>query len=322
MSNYQNSTTPTSLTLWSLLLALIISIVWGFNFIAVKVGLVQLQPLTLCALRFLLASLPAIFFVPKPNIAWKYIIAYGLITFALQFSLLFFGMAAGVSPGVAALILQLQVFFAIFFAYVLMQQTIHPWQLIGAIISFSGIFLIAWSHHDDCSVLGCLLILSAAISWGLGTIISAKLINVNMFSLVIWSSFIAFFPLFGVAILYENQMSIILHPWQLTTNSVVALAYITYASTYFGYSCWSWLLSKYPIASIAPFALLSPIVAIIGSALLLHESIDLKKCIAVLCVITGLSLNIFYKKITPWLTTYQTNHPSSTLNPPGQLKEN
>jgi O-acetylserine/cysteine efflux transporter len=305
-----------NLSLWGILLALLISFVWGFNFIIVKIGLEQIPPLTLCALRFLMASLPAVFFIPKPDVSWKYIIAYGLMTFALQFSLLFLGMSAGVAPGVAALILQLQVFFAIFFAYLFMQQTINRWQLIGAVISFLGIFILAWHHDKDCSLLGFTLILGAAISWGLGTIISAKLKNINMLSLVVWSSFVAVFPLFGMALLYENPIPILLHPNQLSTNSVIALVYITYLSTYFGYGYWSWLLSKYPIASIAPFALLAPIVAMIFSALIVHESIGLWKGVASLFVVAGLCLNIFNKKIPSWLGQHKRDMKTVLPNPP------
>ncbi len=282
---------------WNLLLAVAVAAVWGFNFIMVKVGLNEIPPLTFCALRFFFASIPAIFFIKKPDTAWKYIIGYGILTFGIQFSLLFFGIAVGVTPGIAALIVQLQVFFAIFFAYLLANQRITIWQVIGALISFSGIIVIGAHRGGSLPGLGFLLILIAAISWGLGSVIATKFKDINMLALVVWSSFVAFFPLIGVSFLLEQPMRVLLHPQELSSATIIALAYVTYVSTHFGYGCWSWLLSKYSMANIAPFALLCPIIAMLCSALILDESIENWKIAATVLVIAGLSLNIFGNRL-------------------------
>src|SRR5690349_6012897 len=110
-----------------LFLTLLVVLIWATNFIFVELALRDLSPLTLCSLRFIFASLPAIFFIKPPAVPFKYIIAYGFITFGLQFSLLFLGMYAGVSPGLAALLMQMQVFFSLFFAYLFLQEAPNSW---------------------------------------------------------------------------------------------------------------------------------------------------------------------------------------------------
>lgn len=296
------------LTFWSTALAVAVAAVWGFNFIMVKIGLDEIPPLTFCALRFLFASVPAIFFIKKPNVSWKYIIAYGLLTFALQFSLLFIGMAIGVTPGVAALVVQLQVFFAIFFAYILAKQSISMWQILGAFISFSGIVVIAVNRGGNLPALGFMLIFLGAVSWGLGNVISTKFKDINMLGLVVWSSFIAFFPLLGASFLFEKPLVILLHPHVLTGHALLSLAYVTYISTHFGYGCWSWLLSKYSMASIAPFALLCPIIALFCSVLILDESFESWKIWATFLVIAGLCLNVFGHKL--WRLLFPLTAPT------------
>jgi O-acetylserine/cysteine efflux transporter len=294
---------PASLPFLSLVLAVAVVSVWGFNFVAVKVALLQIPPITLCALRFLCASVPAIFLCPKPNIPLKFLFGYGLITFALQFALLFCGIAAGVTPGIAALISQLQVFFALFFAYLFMQQTLNRWQLIGALISALGIIVIGLHREGSCTLIGLVLLVCSALVWGLGNLISTQLKRVNMLSLVVWSSFIALFPLTGLAFLLEQPLTVVSHLQQLDAITYWALAYIILASTYFAYSGWSWLLSTYPVANIAPFALLSPIVALLSSSLLLGEAFESWKILSALLVIAGLSLNVFGLKLANWLST-------------------
>jgi O-acetylserine/cysteine efflux transporter len=284
-------TTSFVLPFWSFLLALGVAFVWGLNFVMVKIGLAQIPPLTFCALRFLFASIPAIFLLPKPKAQWKYIIGYGLMTFALQFSLLFAGLAAGVSAGVGALILQSQVFFAIFFACLFMKQTLAGWHILGSIVSFAGVSLIALHGNIDCSMLGFGLLLASAISWGLGNCISVNLKNENMLSLVVWGSFVAFFPLAIIAFWIEKPLPLFSQFSTLTFSTLGALLYVTYASTYFGYGVWSWLLSRHPTASITPFALLCPIVAMCASSYWLLETFDLWKINAAVLVIVGLVIN-------------------------------
>ena len=294
-----------TLSLGSLFLALGVAIIWGINFVMVKISLEQIPPLTLCALRFLLASVPAIFFIVKPNLPWKTIIKYGFLTFALQFSLLFAGMAAGVSPGIAALISQSQVFFSMFLARLLTQQKIGLWQILGAIVAFIGIGIIGLHKNIDCTLIGFLLLIGAAMFWSVGNFIAISLKNVNMFALVVWGSFIAFFPLSLTAWIVEHPITLMIHPEQLAWTSILAVAYITYASTYFGYASWSWLLNNYPTASIVPFSLLSPIAAIIASAILFHESFEAWKAAATSLVILGLCLNLFGQPLYTQLKKYQ-----------------
>ena len=122
-----------------ILLALLVVVIWGVNFIFVKLSLDECSPLLLCALRFLLASVPAVFFIRPPAIPFKIVALYGMFMFAIQFSLLFLGMHVGMTPGMASLIMQVQVFFSLFFGAVFLNEKPNAWQIIGALVSFSGI---------------------------------------------------------------------------------------------------------------------------------------------------------------------------------------
>src|SRR3989338_8624038 len=61
-----------------LLLALVVIIVWGLNFVVIKVGLHDMPPMLLGALRFILAAFPAILFVKRPQIPLRWLLLYGL----------------------------------------------------------------------------------------------------------------------------------------------------------------------------------------------------------------------------------------------------
>ena len=131
-----------NLTPKHLFLALLTVLVWGLNFVAIYVGLEEFPPFLLCAIRFGLAAFPWVFILPRPKAPLKYIIGYGLFTFALQFGFLFSGIYLGLSPGLASLILQIQVFFSIGLALLFFKDQPSLWKICGSLISFIGIGIV------------------------------------------------------------------------------------------------------------------------------------------------------------------------------------
>ncbi|MFJ8590788.1 EamA family transporter [Streptomyces sp. NPDC093598] len=71
-----------------LALAVLVAAVWGVNFTVMEIGLDHFPPLLFSALRFLAAALPAVFFVGRPKVAWKWIVAVGLVLGVAKFGLL------------------------------------------------------------------------------------------------------------------------------------------------------------------------------------------------------------------------------------------
>ena len=99
------------------LLALLVVVVWGLNFVVMIWGLATLSPLLLCALRFAAASLPFLLFVRAPkNLSWGLLAAYGLVQGVGQFGLLFTGMKLGMPAGMASVVLQTQAFITMLLA--------------------------------------------------------------------------------------------------------------------------------------------------------------------------------------------------------------
>lgn len=274
------------------LLALLVVVIWGLNFLFVRLGLDEISPLLLCALRFLLASVPAVLFIKPPAVPFKIIAAYGLIMFALQFGLLFMGMKVGMTPGMASLLMQVQVFFSMFFAMIFLDEQPGISQVVGALVSFMGISLVAMHFDKNVSLVGFLLILSAAAAWGIGNLITKKIRTTHLISVVVWGSFVACLPMFLASLIFEGPSTFIATYQQITWRGIGALIYIVYASTWVGYGVWNWLISRYPVGMIVPFSLLVPVVGILSSVILLGEPFQLWKLVAGLLVISGLCINL------------------------------
>ncbi len=85
--------------------ALCVVLVWGTNFVAMKLSLRELTPFQLGAGRYLFAFLPLALFVRPPRLAARWVLLYGLFQGVGQFGLLFLALRAGMSASLAAVML-------------------------------------------------------------------------------------------------------------------------------------------------------------------------------------------------------------------------
>ncbi len=274
------------------LIAILVIVIWGFNFIFIKYGLDEIPPLLFCAIRFFLASIPIIFFIKLPKVPFKMVALYGMTIFGLQFSCLFTSMYVGMTPSIASVLIQTQVFFSLFFAAIFLKQKLHLWQIGGALISFSGIALVGIHLDQSISLLGFLLVVAGAASWGVGNLFAAQLKHVNPFALVAWGSFVACIPTFFFSLLIEGPGAIILSYTHISALGIIAILYVVYLSTWTAYGAWNWLLSRHSVATIAPFTLLVPVVGMLSSAWILNEPIPFWKILVAILVTFGLLINL------------------------------
>ena len=292
-----------------LILALLVVIVWGANFTVIKLGLAGLPPMLLVALRYTFAAVPAIFFVKRPDIGWKYIIAYGMAVGVGQFSCLFYAMNIGMPAGTSSVILQSQVFFTLIFAAVLLKEHLRIFHALGVIISAIGLFFISGnigSGQISALPLGALfLTLLAAAFWGISNIIvrfaskqaASQGKTIDMFGLVVWSSLVPPLPLFIFALILDSPETLLNIVLGLSGQSIFAILYLSFLATLFGFGLWSFLLSKYPAGKVAPLSLLVPITGLITARAVLGEQLMPIQWLGCGIIILGLIISNFGSNI-------------------------
>ena len=120
--------------------ALLVIVIWGVNFVPMKLGLQELSPLLLSAMRFCLASLPLLLFIRKPaSLTWRLLALYGLVQGVGQFGLLFAGLALGMPAGMASVVLQAQAFISMLLGALFLREQPKPWQWMGLIVASAGL---------------------------------------------------------------------------------------------------------------------------------------------------------------------------------------
>lgn len=280
-----------------LLLALMVVAIWGFNFVVIKVGLADVPPLFLTALRFLFAALPAVFFVKRPAVPWRLFLGFGLIFGVVKFGLLFVGMKAGMSAGLSSIVLQMQAFFTIGFAFLVLGERPVPIQYLGAAVAIGGIAIIGAMRWQGASLVPFLLVIASAACWGISNILTKKAGRIDMLGFVVWTALVPILPLLALSSIFEGPAAIgtaLAHP---TWTAIGAVAYLAIPTTLFGYGVWSFLLSRHPAATVAPLTLLVPVFGMGSAALVLGEPFGGAEMAGAGLVFLGLVINVLGPRV-------------------------
>lgn len=300
------------MSLRDLLLALVVVLVWGANFTVIRIGLDGVPPLLLAALRFLLALFPAIFFIKAPRIPFRHWFGYGLFVGFGQFGCLFSAMHLGMPAGVASVVLQSQAFFTLLFAALLLGERVTARQLLGLVLAGAGLVVVGGGSTTGNAIplVAFSLTLAAAACWGMSNIVVRKAGAVavargdklDILSLVVWSSLVPPLPLFGVSLALDGPGKVAEALLGLSLTSILAIAYLAFGATLFGYGAWSRLLSKYPANRVAPLSLLVPVAGLLTANLVLGEVLTVRQWLGCGLVVAGLLLGIVHLPTRSLLT--------------------
>lgn len=276
-----------------LFLAVLVTVVWGFNFVFSQAALAEIPPLALGTLRFFLSSIPLVFFVKRPAVSWFWLSLYSMFTFTLQFAFVFWGMKAGAASGITSVLLQVQVFFSFALAAIFLGERFGPWQIIGGCFALTGLWVVV--QHlggNDITLKGFVFILAAAMMWGLGNLFVKKMGQVQGMQLIVWSSFLAFPPLGMASYMIDGPEALWTGLHAISWHGALSVFYIAYISTWVGYGLWVWLLGIYSVRVIVPFTLLVPVVGLFASSLVFSEGLQPWKLMAAGLILFGLLIHL------------------------------
>lgn len=270
-----------------LLLALGLTVVWGVNFVVIEVGLGHFPPLFFCALRFLVAAVPAVFFLRSPGVPWRWVFLVALTLGVLQFGLLFIGMAHGMPAGLSSLVLQAQAPFTLVFAVALLRESLTRQQVLGMMVALAGLVVIALDLGDTSPLGPFLLLISAAAAWGAGNIAMRKAAPPDTLRFMVWVSAVAVLPLLGLSVVFEGAG----RGWTALVNvtwpAVGAVFFVGLVATVAGFGVWGWLIRTYSASTIAPFSLLVPVFGMTTAALFTGERVTPLRVLAGALIVGG-----------------------------------
>ncbi|WP_435738320.1 EamA family transporter [Cellulosimicrobium sp. PMB13] len=156
------------------LLAVLVAVIWGANFVVIDLGLGDLPPTLFVAMRFVAVLVPAIFLVPRPSARWRDVLLVGLFMSLGQFGLLYTALALGMPPGLASLVLQAQVGLTVLFAALALREVPTRWQLVGVVVGAAGLVVVGLGRSASTPALAFVVTLAAAASWAIGNVVQRR----------------------------------------------------------------------------------------------------------------------------------------------------
>ena len=280
------------------LAALTVITVWGVNFVAIKLGLGEIPPLLLGALRFTLVAFPAVLFIPRPKLPWRILVNYGVTISLAQFIFLFWAINIGMPAGLASLVLQSQAFFTVLIAALVLREGIQRHHVLGMTIAVLGLILIQKGAESGAvPILGFMLTLLSALAWAVGNIVLKGAGKVDMIGLVVWGALIPPIPFLILSWFLEGPTLIARSLSNISIVGVLSVAYLAFVATLVGYVLWGRLLARHPVARVAPLSLLIPVVGLVCADWLLDEHLRTVQWLGGLVVLAGLCVNMFGARI-------------------------
>lgn len=277
-----------AVSLRDVLILLLVVNGWAFNVIAMKFGLMELPPLFMLTLRFVLV---AAILLPFHHLTRRQLPGMMLLAFTfgfVHFGLMVIGMQTA-DAGTTAVFIQMGTPIAMLLAAVWLKERLNYRQIAGVVVAFLGVIILAGSpalaHWQ-----GMLWLLISACGWACSTVIIKRLPPIAPLAMTGWLSLFAI-PLVGVSSLLteHHQLSLLMVAgWR----GWLGVIYSALGSSIFAYSLWYGLLKRYPASQILPWSLLSPALALLMGVAILHETLDRSKVLGTLLIVGGIFLAV------------------------------
>lgn len=253
------------------LLALLVVLLWGLNFVVIDVGLADVPPLLFLAMRFTVVAVPAVFLVPRPQAPLRTVATIGAFMSLGQFALLYLALALGMPAGLASLVVQAQIVLTVLIAAVLLKERPTRRQSIGLVVGVAGLVVVALSHGAVAPWLPFVVCLGGALSWAIGNVLTRRAKGASGLSLVVWSALVVPIPALLLSLLVDGGPAIATALQGLSLLAILSTLYTAVFASLIGYGIWNLLLARYPAASVVPFTLLVPVVGVLSAWVLLGE---------------------------------------------------
>jgi len=270
-------------------LAVLVMLIWGGNFAVAKIGLAELPPIFMMALRFALSAVLLVPFVTMPRGKMKEVAALSVTLGAAHFSMMFTGLKA-IDAATAAIAIQLQVPFSALLATVLLADPPGWRRTVGMAVAFGGVVLIAGEPRFEGSLWALGLVIGAAFVWAVGNIQVKKMGRIDEMALLAWMSVMAAPQLFLLSwMLEEGQIAAM---QAATWRGWGAVAYQSLAVMAIGYAIWYRLMARHNISALVPYTLLVPVVGVISAVIWLDEILTVRIVIGGAITLAGVAIII------------------------------
>ena len=282
---------------------LILTLLWGLNYTAIKFSNQGLSPVFTSALRSIIASICGIIYCLRKRerlFHTDIMLFHGLMVgllFGIEFACIYFGMLY-TDAARSVIFVYLSPFVVAAGAHFFLKgDRLTFLKTLGLLLAFTGIVFVFSGRPKTAKAtmfIGDLLEIAAAFLWGATTIYIKKFMaeKVHPINTFLYQLFFSIPILFIVSLILEPKWVFKVDPY-----IVGSLVYQSVIIAFMTYLIWFKLIHNYSVSRLSAFTFFTPIFGVLFSVLFLREELTVSLMIGLPMVSIGIFLVNWRKRI-------------------------
>ncbi|MEZ5306770.1 MAG: EamA family transporter [Pyrinomonadaceae bacterium] len=292
---------------------LVLCLIWGTTWLAIKIGLAEIPPFTFVAYRFtlsialvglLLASLKIP--PPKGRKEWNLVLITGILQFSINYSLVFWS-ETHISSGLAAVLqATIPVFGLLFAAALLPNERFTAFKFGAILLGIVGVGVIFYDQLEIENLNGLLgsagIVVGAVAAASASILTKAKGDGMHPVTLLYGQMVCGVGPIVVYALVVEG--SPLAH--KITWKGIACILYLVVAGTIVSFWLYYWLLKRVESTKAMTIALVTPMIAVFAGAIFLGEVLSRHALLGGFLILGSVGL-IILRKSRPVLVSEENS---------------
>ena len=245
-----------------LVLVLLVCLFWATNFLTSAHALREVPPFLFTAMRMgLLATLLVGFLRVPPRSQWKRLFAVAMLNGVLHFGTSFLALKLAGNLSSPAIVTQVYVPMSVLLAWWVLGERFGWRTGVGVALSFAGVLVLGLDPMVLRQPAALLVMMGSSLMVAIGTVLMRGLKDVRMVDQQGWTAVLSLLPLLAISALFEPGGFTALR--EASWIAWGAAAYAAVFSSLLGHGVFYWLVQRHPVATVTPYLLLSPVLAVL-----------------------------------------------------------
>ena len=254
--------TPHGLHGRDLALVLLICLFWAVNFLTSAHALQEVPPFLFTAMRMgILAALLVAFLKVPPRSQWGRLLAVAMLNGVLHFGTSFLALKLAGNLSSPAIVAQVYVPMAVVLAWWLLGERFGWRTGLGVGVSFAGVLVLGFDPMVLNRPVALAVMVGSSLLVALGTVLMRGLKGIGMIDQQGWTAVLSVLPLLAISAAFEpgGMQALRDASWVAWGGA----AYAAVFSSLLGHGVFYWLVQRHPVATVTPYLLLTPVLAVL-----------------------------------------------------------
>ena len=270
----------------------LLGLLWGYNWVVMKLALRDAGPIDFAMLRVVFGTLVTFALLPMLNVPFRpprhigKTILLGLFQTTGFVGLISWSLALG-QAGKSAVLAYTMPFWVILFGWPFLGERLRGLQWPAVVLAFAGLVLVLEVWRGGAGLANSVIALAAGASWGVSVIIAKKIPvkgREELVSLTAWQMAFGSLPLVAAALLVPER------PIEWTAYFIGAVAYNAIGGTAIAMLLWLYILQRLPATISGLSSLIVPIVGVVAAWAQLGERPSAAEGTGIVLILAALAL--------------------------------